>query len=398
MNSGELHAWHYGTRLPIRLTWRSGQIVSIEDALEKPTSNVWIAPPLFDLQINGYAGVDFQQDGVTGQEILRAVRALRRDACTRFFLTLITDEWERMTARLRHYCGLRHEHPEIAAAVVGFHLEGPFLSPEPGFCGAHDPMKMIAATPAHLAQARAMAGSVPLLLTVAPECPGVDRLVESAFSDPATFINAGHTNAPSSKLLLRSRGHPAFTHLANGCPQLLDRHDNIIWRALNLDPLWISLIPDGQHVSGDLFRIIHRLKGDRIYYTTDAMSAAGAPVPGRYRLGTLHLEIKEDGIARFPGGTNFAGSALTPIAGVFRAAEMLNCDWQDCWKLFSDTPARRINVDESLAPGNPADFCTLEFTGLRSQKPDQALRLQTWVAGTPHAPHDLTDPKAVGNL
>ena len=168
MSPGEIHARHYATGKPVRVVWNGQGITALGETTAEAAGDLWIAPPLVDLQINGYAGVDFQQDGVTGQEILSAVRALRRDAWTRFFLTLITDEWERMTARLRHYCGLRHEHPEIAAAVVGFHLEGPFLSPEPGFCGAHDPMKMIAATPAHLAQARAMAGSVPLLLTVAP--------------------------------------------------------------------------------------------------------------------------------------------------------------------------------------------------------------------------------------
>jgi N-acetylglucosamine-6-phosphate deacetylase len=312
-------------------------------------------------------------------------------------LTLITDHWAHTMARLQHYCKLRRSHPEIEAAVTGFHLEGPFLSPEPGYCGAHDANKMIAATPAHLAEARAIAGTVPLLLTVAPECPGVDQLVESAFSDPATFVNSGHTNASSEKLLVRSQGYPAMTHLGNGCPQLLDRHDNIIWRALNLDPLWVSLIPDGRHVSADLFRIIHRIKGDRIYYTTDAMSAAGAPIPGRYRLGALDLEVKEDGIVRFPGGTQFAGSALTPIAGVFRAAAMLNSDWQHSWKFFSDTPARRINAESSMAPGMPADFCLLEFAGPPEEPgAGHALRLRTWASGAEHETTELVDPAAIG--
>ena len=382
MNSGELHAWHYATRQPVRVVWRAGKITAVDTTAENPPGDIWVAPPLLDLQINGYAGVDFQQDTLAEDELLHAVRGLRRDACTGFFLTLITDDWERMMGRLQNVSAILGKNPEIAAAVRGIHLEGPFLSPEPGFCGAHDPHWMIPATAGHLDEARKFAGQLPLLLTVAPECHGVAELAEAAAQDPLTFMNAGHTNARAGQLLLRSHGHPAFTHLGNGCPQALDRHDNILWRALDLEALWISLIPDGRHVSPALFRILHRLKGNHIYYTTDAMSAAGAGRPGKYRLGKLELEVKDDGIVRFPGRTNFAGSALTPIAGVFRAAEMLRCDWQHAWKFLSETPAQRLGWDNSLRPG-PADFCRLEPGRSTRGEADGTVRLTTYAAGVP---------------
>src|SRR5204863_2163181 len=138
----------------------------------------------------------------------------------------------------------------------------------------------------------------------------------------AIKISLGHTNA-SSELLRQAveAGAAGFTHLANGCPRELDRHDNILWRVFETPGLTVSLIPDRIHVSPPLFRLIHRTLGqESIYYTTDAMSAAGAP-PGKYRLGKMELQVGADQIVRQPGKQLFAGSALRPIDGVFRAAE-----------------------------------------------------------------------------
>ena len=88
------------------------------------------------------------------------------------------------------------------------------------------------------------------------------------------------------------------------------------------------------------------------------MAAAGAG-PGRYRLGAVEVEVGAEQIVRQPGQTNFAGSALTPIEGVFRAAKMLNCPWQECWRRFSETPARFIGFENDLCVGAKL-FCVVE--------------------------------------
>ena len=103
--------------------------------------------------------------------------------------------------------------------------------------------------------------------------------------------------------------------------------------------LTVSLIPDG-HVSPALFRVAHGcFPVEAIYYTTDAVAAAGAP-PGRYTVGELEVEVGPDQIVRQPGQTNFAGSALRPVQGVFSAAQMLRCPWQQAWTAASVQPAR----------------------------------------------------------
>jgi N-acetylglucosamine-6-phosphate deacetylase len=314
------------------------------------------APGLLDPQINGFAGVDFQRDGVTSTELVQAVQGLKTAGCTRCLVTLVTDRWESLLGRLRQLRNLRAGLAELPHAIAGWHLEGPFLSEKPGFHGAHDPALMLDPTPARIRELREAAGDDLLLLTLAPERAGGIKAIELAVS-LGMKVSLGHTDASAACLRdAISAGATGFTHLGNACPQQLDRHDNILWRVLDLPGLTVSLIPDQRHVSPALFRLIHRvLPSERIIYTTDAMAAAGAP-PGRYRLGRLELEVGEDRIVRQPGRTNFAGSALTPVEAVFSAAEMLGVPWQATWSRMSVNPARWLELPPSNSPSDaPGD-------------------------------------------
>ncbi len=360
MNEGEISAHHFSTGKPVRVRCENGVITSIEK-ISSAAENSWIAPALFDVQVNGYGGIDFQQDNVTLDELLSAARQLRRDGCAKFFLTLITDEWPKLTARLRHFKKLREQSDELKNAIAGWHIEGPFLSDQPGFHGAHNPAFMRDPTPEQISELRVITGNDRLLLTISPERFGSIDAIAFATS-LGIKISLGHTNAPAE--ILRQAveaGATGFTHLANGCPRELDRHDNILWRVFETPGLMVSLIPDKIHVSPALFRLVHRVLPKNIFYTTDAMSAAGGP-PGKYKLAHMEFEVGEDQIVRQPGKTNFAGSALKPIDGIFRAAEMLNCSWRDVWLGFSERPAQLVGVKNSLDVGNPANFCVLNLT------------------------------------
>jgi N-acetylglucosamine-6-phosphate deacetylase len=357
---GEICVRHYTTRNVVKLSWDKGVITCIEPTDAEPQG--WVGPGLFDLQINGYGGIDFQQDHLTTDDLLHATRALRAAGSTRFFLTLITDEWDKLTSRLRHLRALRSRSPELTSALAGWHVEGPFLSKEPGFHGAHDPALLIEPTPEHILELHSIVEDEPLLLTVSPEVNGVIRAINIA-SERDIKVSLGHTNASTEQITgALNAGATGFTHLGNGCPRLLDRHDNVLWRILDRDDVMVSLIPDNIHVSPTLFRLLHRLiESNRIYYTTDAMAAAGMP-PGNFTLGKLNLEVGPDQVVRQPGQSLFAGSALKPIDGIFRAAGMLRSPWQDVWRRFSETPAAFVGLRNELAVGQPADFCTLSTT------------------------------------
>ncbi len=285
-------------------------------------------PPLlpFDPQVNGYAGVDFQRDDVALDDLRRATRAWRKDGGGQFLLTLITDEWKRLLSRLRRFRSLRESDTEVRDVIDGWHLEGPFLSAKPGFCGAHEPALMTDPIPARIRELREAAGDDLLLLTMAPERREAAAAISLA-TKLKIRVSLGHTDASAAQLQEAvAAGATGFTHLGNGCPQELDRHDNILWRVLDHPKLVIGLIADRLHVSPSLFRLIHKLvPHDQLYYTTDAMAAAGAD-PGEYTLGRLQLRVGDDGIVRQPGASNFAGSSLRPLQLRERAAAMLGAD------------------------------------------------------------------------
>jgi len=357
MSDGEIRARHYATGQVVRLGWQHGVITQVEAVAGPSERDVWLAPALVDLQINGFAGVDFQRDDLTIEAVLIAARALRAAGCSRFFLTLVTDEWPKLVRRLKRLYQLRAGHEELGRVIAGWHIEGPFLSAVPGFHGAHNPALMLDPTPDHIRELRASTRTDPVLLTIAPERQGALEAIAVARSLDIK-VSLGHTNASSEVLRQAVKaGATGFTHLGNACPQLLDRHDNILWRVLDTPGLTVSLIPDQVHVSPPLFRLVHRALGaEAIYYTTDAMAAAGA-LPGRYTIGALEVEVGADQIVRQPGKSNYAGSALQPIDGVFRAARMLGRDWRRAWDGFAIYPAKFMGIRGGLTLGCPADFC-----------------------------------------
>jgi N-acetylglucosamine-6-phosphate deacetylase len=362
MSAGEIIAWHYALEEPVKLRWMDGRIVRMDSAPHFPPRTLWVAPPLIDLQVNGFAGVDFQADNVSLGDLEKAVKELHAAGCARFFLTLISDEWPRLVSRLRRLRELRKKSGLLKEAIVGWHIEGPFLSAEPGFRGAHPPEVMCDPTADHLKELRQAGGDERLMITVAPERLDAIAMIATA-RELGMIVSLGHTNAPRKRLLQAQKaGATAFTHLGNGCPRELDRADNVLWRVFETPGLKVSLIPDAIHVTAPLFRLVHKaLPPDSIFYVSDAMAAAGAG-PGRYRIGRLELEVGEDEIVRLPGSGNYAGSALRPIDGIFRAAEMLRCNWREVWPRFSHTPAAVAGVPCALAAGGPADFCVLEVT------------------------------------
>ncbi|MEE2946898.1 MAG: N-acetylglucosamine-6-phosphate deacetylase [Verrucomicrobiota bacterium] len=375
MSPGQIHAWNILDRKPVMVKWDEGRFTEIVATEELPTENRWIGPPLLDIQVNGYAGIDFQQDDLTEADMLHAVEQLAQACCNRILFTIVTDDWEAMTRRLRKAKQLRDAHPALGRAIAGWHVEGPFLSPEAGYCGAHPADKMLRPTAERIAELRALTSHDPLLLTMAPEIDG-GLAGFAAARELGIRVSIGHTNVPTHILRRVTAGGPVgFTHLGNGCPAILDRADNIVWRALDTPGLICGLIPDRWHVSPTLFRLMHRLiNPDSIYYTTDAMAAAGAP-PGKYRLGHLELEVGPEQIVRLPGTPNLAGSALTPIEGVRRAAEMLGTDWQNAWLNFSKAPARFMELPECFTPGAPATFALIE-TDSANRIVSHSLQLQ----------------------
>ena len=136
-NFTEIKAIHYETGKPVSVEIRNGIVSSISEIREsEQIQNLFIAPGLIDNQINGYKGVDFSDDGLTTERMRMAVEAIRSDGVTTFFPTVITDSHGNLVKTFRNLAEALKDD-EVRSSVPGFHLEGPYISPEEGFYGCH---------------------------------------------------------------------------------------------------------------------------------------------------------------------------------------------------------------------------------------------------------------------
>ena len=302
------------------------------------------AAGLFDFQVNGFGGIDFQRDDLTSTEFAHAVAALRKHGTSGIFATLITDEIEALCRRFAALEKLCATVPSAGAAILGYHLEGPWLSPTPGYRGAHPAGPMRAPTFADYERLQAAAHGRLRLITLAPEWPGSAEFI-AAVTRQGVHVSLGHTNASEAEIDAAIRAGARFcTHLGNGCPLELPRHDNIVQRLLARDELTACFIPDGIHLpKGVLKNFVRAKPTGHVLFTTDAMAGAGAP-PGRYTIGPHLIAVGADGVARQPGEKNFAGSTLTPNVGVRHIANWLNLTPEAAYHLWSTAPATAFGV------------------------------------------------------
>jgi len=309
-------------------------------------------PVLFDFQVNGFAGVDFQRDGLTPADWSRAARALRGHGARAIFVTFVTARVDRLCRRLEACERARSRSPVLRSLVAGYHLEGPWLSPEAGYRGAHPPGPMHAPSAAEFDRLQAAADGRIRLVTLAPEWPGSPDFIAHLVRRGAA-ASLGHTNASASQIDAAIAAGARFaTHVGNGVPQTLHRHDNVVQRLLARDELTACFIPDGIHLPPFVLRNFVRAKpAGRVLFTTDCMAGAGAG-PGRYTLGELEVLVGADGVARMPGGAGFAGSTLTPDEGVRRVAAYLGLAEAEAVRLWSEAPAAAFGL-ALPAPGEP---------------------------------------------
>ena len=313
-------------------------------------------PGLFDLQVNGFAGVDFGDAALTSERLLEAVAAIGKTGVTRFLPTLITSSLETFSACARTIA--RTLHP----AIAGIHMEGPYLSPEDGPRGAHPRAFVRGADVEDFRRRQEAADGRIRLLTVSPEAPGVLPVVEHAVGS-GVRVAIGHTGATPAQIAdAVGAGATLSTHLGNGCAQMLPRHPNVIWEQLADDRLMASFIVDGHHLPPATVKAMIRAKTPgRSILVTDAIAAAGMP-PGRYTLGGQEVELSPAGRVAAPGAPNLAGSALRLDAAIGNTVKFTGLPLEDVVPMASTRPAAYLGLPSAgkvVAEWDPA-ACTLQ--------------------------------------
>jgi len=319
---------------------------------------------LIDLQVNGFAGVDFNDAGLAADALDHALHAMLRCGVAICLPTVITAAPDDLAARLAALDRAVASSRFGPLMVPGYHLEGPFLNPAPGFAGCHPPGAMTAPDIGLVERLAAGLRRPILLLTLAAELPGADALIRW-LAARGVIAAIGHSDAGADVVArAAAAGARLSTHLGNGLPPLLPKLANPLMAQLAEDRLAASFIADGIHLPVPALRAMVRAKGPgRAILVTDAVAAAGAP-PGHYGFAGMAIEGAADGSVRLPGTGTLAGSALTLDHAVRNIVEWGIASPRDAVAMASTVPAALLEAGLH-AHGIRLPDSTVEWDGLR---------------------------------
>ena len=342
-------------------------------------SSVYLAPGWIDLQVNGFAGVDYNSGRTPHEEIARSIEVLFSTGVTRFYPTVITGAPDDMRAALEN---LARAKGALGAgeAMDGFHVEGPHISPDDGPRGAHPRRWVRRPDVEEFRRWQEAAGGHIRLVTVAPEWPEAPAYIE-ALSAAGVAVSIGHTNANSAQIAdAVAAGATMSTHLGNGAHAIVPRHPNYIWDQLAEDRLTASFIADGIHLPWSFLKAALRAKEvARSVLVTDASTPACA-APGRYRLGEQELELTADHRVVLAGQDRLAGSALRMDRAVQNVMRFAGVSLPDAVMMATTNPARVGRVPDrqhGLMAADRADFVQFQF-----DEPSGDLRVEaTYLSG-----------------
>jgi N-acetylglucosamine-6-phosphate deacetylase len=325
---------------------------------ESDAAEAWLAPGFIDIQVNGFAGVDFNDPEATTGQIGLALDTILTTGVTRCLPTVITGAPEDMLKCLRNLRQAQRELP-WGRAIAGFHVEGPYIGDEDGPRGAH-PKRWV--RPPDIAEFHrwqdATDGHI-RLITLSPHWPEAPGYIEAIVRAGVT-ASIGHTGASAEQIAAAGdAGATLSTHLGNGAHGVMRRHPNYIWDQLAEDRLSASFIVDGIHLGRAFLRTALRAKMvQRTVLVTDASAPAGAE-PGRYRLGEQDADLTSDGRVVLAGTDKLAGSALHMHVGVANMVRLGGLSLRDAVQTATVNPAKIVRLEgrmQGLKAGDAADI------------------------------------------
>lgn len=351
----------------------------IDPTLVEDVAGGMILPGLVDLHCHGGGGVSFP-DAEDAATMTAAVREHRRHGTTSLVASLVTASPDTLRARVAELAALAR-----AGEVEGIHLEGPFLSIDR--CGAQNPVEIRAGDAAEVRTLAELAGGALATMTVAPEVPGADAVIE-ALAETGAVPSLGHSDADSASFtagiarsreaLRRHRGRsplPTATHLFNGMRPVHHRDPGPALAALDAaarGEMVVEVIGDGVHLDPRTVAHVFALAAeDQVALVTDAMAAAGM-ADGAYHLGSLAVEVS-GGVARLAEGGAIAGGTAHLIDVVRASVLEAGVDLARAVRAASLVPARVLGAEDrlgSLATGRRADVLITD----RDLRPRRVLR------------------------
>lgn len=332
---------------------------SFDDAIEIDAKENYVSPGFIDIHVHGGGGYDFMDE--SEEAFLKIAQMHAKHGTTAMLPTTLTSEKEGLLHTLELYEQANKKNTS-GAQFIGMHLEGPYFALNQR--GAQDPKYIRDPDPAEYKEILQHSPSIKRW-SAAPELKGAIEFGKYITSK-GVLAAVAHTDAIYEEVLdAFENGYTLATHLYSAMSGVTRRnafrYAGVIESAYLLDEMDVEIIADGVHLPAPLLKLVYKIKGaDRTALITDAMRAAGMP-EGESVLGNLKTGLKvivEDGVAKLPDRTSFAGSVATADRLVRTMINLADVPLIEAVRMITKTPARIMKIDDkkgSLAEGKDAD-------------------------------------------
>ncbi len=355
-----IEAIHYETDKPVRIEIRNGLIESITEVTDPTNENLklYVAPGLIDNQVNGYAGIDFSGNELSAAQLVEAVSAVRRDGVTTFLPTLISNSHEMMIRNLTILNESVDKFNIVSESIPGFHLEGPYISPDEGYRGCHPLANIRKPSWDEFMACQNAAGGRILQVTLAPEIEGAMGFIKKCNAGKVV-VAIGHSNATSGQIAEAVEyGARLSTHLGNGCANFIHRHNNPLWEQLANELLMPSIIADGLHLLPEEIKVFYKVKGPDNMILTSDITHLGGMAPGKYIFMGSEVLVTSEGRLVNTELNCLAGASFPLIRGVENLMKFTDCSLSDAIKMASGNVAGVYGLNDrgELSKGKRADL------------------------------------------
>jgi N-acetylglucosamine-6-phosphate deacetylase len=334
--------------------------IDVPGAVEIDAKGNYIAPGFIDIHVHGGGGHDFM-DG-SEEAFLKIAETHAMYGTTALMPTTLTSELDELYNTLELY-KQADKNNKKGAQFLGMHLEGPYFALSQR--GAQDPRYIRNPDPKEYMDILSRSSDIKRW-SAAPELKGAIEFGNHLRSK-GILVAMAHTDAIYEEALIAfEAGYTLATHFYSAMSGVSRRecfrYAGVIETAYLLDEMDVEIIADGVHLPAPLLKLIYKIKGpDRIALITDSMRSAGMPA-GDSILGSKHNGLKvivEDGVAKLPDRSSFAGSVATCDRLVRTMINMADVPLLEAVKMASQTPANILGIGSSkgsLITGKDADI------------------------------------------
>lgn len=327
---------------------RNGQHLNADELSGK---TLCLSPGWMDVQVNGFGGINLTVDDLQPEQVAAVSQMLLEEGVTRWCPTIISSSASTTTHAIRAIRAACQASSRVQASVAGIHLEGPYISPQDGFRGAHASENVRTPDWQEFSAWQAEAGDLIRIITLAPEVEGCIPFIEQAAQN-GVIVAIGHSAATAGQVRQAiAAGARLATHLGNGIAANIHRHNNPIWPLLADARVFAGVIFDGFHLPADVMQVFFEVKGaDRLLLTSDTTQFGRMP-PGVYET-TIggKVELHANGKLTMYGSNEYLAGSSSSLRDCFETSvRLLGLTLEEAVRMAAQTPRALLGLEEDCS-------------------------------------------------